>query len=241
MEDVGASRWASFGLKEGVYRLLATLERNKIRATFLVNAIVAEREPALLRQMVDAGHDVASHGYSQDQFLMGMSRKEQHDIIKRCVSLLKDTTGRRPTGWVTSVYSWTDETHELLAEEGFTWHADALDSSFPYIEHFGSRSIVALPWCDFVDNRVLRASPSDYVSAYDGMIRQARTHEPLGLVHVGMHCHFGGRPLMAAAIDEVLTRLKFPDIWLATHNDVAAWFEAQKIDRIDCAALFARA
>lgn len=239
MTDVGASRWSSFGIREGVYRLLALLDRTRVRATFFVNAVVAEREPALLRRMIDAGHDVAAHGYSQDQFLMAMPREQQHEIVRTCVSLLDQATGKPPEGWVTSVYSWTDETHELLAAENFKWHADALDSSIPYREHFGSRGIVALPWCDFVDNRVLRASPRDYVEAYDGMIGQARDHDPLGLVNVGMHCHFGGRPLMAPAIEQVISRLTdSDDFWIARHSEVADWFLAHDVDRLDCGELF---
>jgi allantoinase len=239
MEDVSASRWSSFGIKEGVYRLLAALRRNDLRATFFMNAIVAEREPKLIKEVMDSGHSIAAHGYSQDQFLMSMSPDEQRDIIKRCVSLLKGATGKHPEGWVTSVYSWTDETHALLAQEGFKWHADALDASLPRREKHGKGSIIALPWCDFVDNRVLRASPLDYSETYESVIRHTCEHEPLGLINVGMHCHFGGRPLMGESIEKVLRCLKNTSgLWNTTHSEVAEWFESQKVDSIDNAALF---
>ena len=240
MHDLSASRWSSFGIQEGVYRLLAALERNKLHATFFMNAIVAEREPKLIKQVMDAGHSVAAHGYSQDQFLMSMTSEEQHEIIKRCVSLFKSVTGKHPEGWVTSVYSWTSQTHALLAQEGFRWHADALDSSFPAREIYSTGSIIALPWCDFVDNRVLRASPVDYSDAYDSVIKYTCEHEPLGLINIGMHCHFGGRPLMGGSIDKVLGYLaKTPGIWNTTHAAVATWFEQQKVDVLDKAELFA--
>ena len=239
MHDLSASRWSSFGIKEGAYRLLAALERNKLRATFFMNAIVAEREPKLLKKVLDAGHVIAAHGYSQDQFLMSMTRDEQHEIIKRCVSLFKSVTGKHPEGWVTSVYSWTSDTHQLLAQEGFKWHADALDSSFPARETYANCNIIALPWCDFVDNRVLRASPVDYSEAYESVIKYTCENEPLGLINVGMHCHFGGRPLMGGSIEKVLGCLaKTQGIWNATHGEIVTWFENQNVDALDKASLF---
>ncbi len=239
MQDISARRWASFGMKEGVYRLLAALSRHKLQATVFVNAIVAEREPELLQHIVEEGHSVAAHGYSQDQFLMEMSRDEQRATIKRCAELIAAATGRRPRGWVTSVYSWTEATHELLAQEGFTWHADALDSSFPYRQDFEGSHIIALPWCDFVDNRVLRASPKDYSDAYEGLLEYTRAHEPLGLVNIGMHCHFGGRPLMGASIEKVFRSVaSASDVWKTTHDGVATWFADRGVKRLNASAMF---
>lgn len=240
MHDLSASRWASFGIKEGVYRLLAALSRHKVKATFFVNAIVAERDPLLLKRIVEQGHVVASHGYSQDQFLMDMSREEQHATIKRCAELIAAATGQRPTGWVTPVYSWTEDTAELLALEGFSWHADALDASLPYWQKFQTAKIVALPWCDFVDNRVLRGNPRDYSEVYEDQLDYLKKHEPLGLLHVGMHCHFGGRSLMGASIDRVLHHLTSAGgLWLATHDEVADWFKRQNVAGFEPSMLFA--
>jgi allantoinase len=239
MHDLSASRWSSFGIKEGVYRLLAALERHKLRATFFMNAIVAERDPKLVKQVIDAGHSIAAHGYSQDQFLMNMTVEEQHETIKKCVALFKNATGKHPEGWVTSVYSWTADTHPLLAAEGFKWHADALDSSMPAREQYAKGDIIALPWCDFVDNRVLRGNPLDYSETYENLISYTTEKEPLGLINVGMHCHFGGRPLMGASVDRVFGYIaKTPGLWKATHGEIADWFAMQNIDVIDKAKVF---
>ncbi len=44
-------------------RILALLEESNSHATFFVLGWVAERYPALIRRIVDGGHEVASHGY----------------------------------------------------------------------------------------------------------------------------------------------------------------------------------
>jgi allantoinase len=39
-----------------------------------------------------------------------------------------------------------------------------------------------------------------------------------------LHCHFGGRPMITAAFEEVVRYLKqFPDVWFARHEELARW------------------
>ncbi len=64
--------------------------------------------------------------------------------------------------------------------------------------------IVALPWSDFVDNRVLRASPRDYLDVYIDTFDYLHNHEPGGLINVAIHAHFGGRPLIVAQFQKLL-------------------------------------
>src|SRR3954471_22908893 len=47
---------------EGTTRILELLRRHGVHATFFVLGDVARQHPALLRQIVDGGHELASHG-----------------------------------------------------------------------------------------------------------------------------------------------------------------------------------
>ena len=84
------------------------------------------------------------------------------------------------------------------------WYGDALDISLPRKQATASGDIVAFPWSDFVDNRVLRGQPRSYYDVYADTFEYLRAHEPMGLIHVGFHSHFGGRPLMTAMFDKLL-------------------------------------
>ena len=90
-------------------------------------------------------------------------------------------TDIRPDGWMTPVYGSNAITHELLVREGLAWHADALDTSLPRLQQTPSGNIVALPWSDFVDNRVLRASPRNFFDVYKDTFDYLYTYEPMGL------------------------------------------------------------
>ena len=65
-EAVDRDDWSSmeYRVEANTDRLLALFEEHDTRATFFTLGWVAERSPALIRRIRDAGHEIASHGYS---------------------------------------------------------------------------------------------------------------------------------------------------------------------------------
>ena len=231
--DLPGRQWSQYGAEEGVWRILAILERAGVPATIFSNALSAEVYPDLIRAIVKSGQHVAAHGYAQNEYLLDMTDEAQQRTIRACLDILEKASGTRPDGWVTPVYGSNAITHDLLVREGLQWHGDALDTSLPRRQKTASGSIIALPWSDFVDNRVLRASPRDYYDAYVETFEYLHSQERLGLVNVAIHGHFGGRPLMSAMFSKVLGHFKgHRDVWFATHSEIADWFSALGVDRI---------
>ena len=64
--DTMAISWAAYGVKTGIYRLLDAFERHRAKASVMVNAVIAERSPATVKAIADAGHEVLSHSYAMD-------------------------------------------------------------------------------------------------------------------------------------------------------------------------------
>jgi peptidoglycan/xylan/chitin deacetylase (PgdA/CDA1 family) len=237
--DRPAHQWSQYGGEEGIWRLLAVLERCGVSATVFANARCAELYPAAIEAIVRSGHHIAAHGYAQDQFLLDMTPEQQRATIRNSLDILEKHVGKRPEGWATSVYGWDEHTVELLVQEGVRWHADALNTSLPHLQKAASGTIVALPWSDFVDNRVLRASPRDFYNVYKDTFDYLYEQEPLGLLQVGFHSHFGGRPLMSAMVDKIFRYFaSFPDVWFTTHAEIVQWFVALQIDQIPPAQQF---
>jgi len=228
--DHAGVQWSRYAGSEGIGRILGVLQSCKVPATIFCNALAAERHPEVIAAIARADCDIAAHGYAQDQYLLEMNREAQQATIRKSLDILERIAGKRPEGWVTPVYGWDQHTHELLAKEGLRWHADALDISHPRLEETPSGTIVALPWSEFVDNRVLRASPRDFHDVYIDTFDYLHAHEPGSLLHIGVHGHFGGRPLIAAMLLKVLRYVSgFPEVWFARHGELAQWFREAKI------------
>jgi peptidoglycan/xylan/chitin deacetylase (PgdA/CDA1 family) len=230
-KDSAGINWSRFGGNEGVWRLLRTLKDLGLPATLFCNGRSAEVWPEAVEAFAKAGHDVAGHGYLQDQTFFSMSSDRERETIKKTLDVLEKTAGKRPTGWVTPIYGWSDSTMDHLAEAKLAWCSDALDASVPYQQDTRSGKIVVIPWSDFVDNRALRASPRIYFDVYKEMFDYLYACEPGALINLGIHAHFGGRPLMTAMVRDILEYFRSqPDVWFAQHHEIAKWLVDQGIE-----------
>jgi len=229
--DHAGIEWSHYGGREGIWRLLRVLDRAKLKATVFANALSAELYPEVCRAVIEQGHDLAAHGYAQDKYLCDLGRDEQQASIRHCLDTLEKASGQRPQGWASPVYSFTPETPELLLREGVRWHAEALDASMPKYLATPAGKIIALPWSEFVDNRVLRANPRDYYDVYRDSFDYLYDAEPMGLLHIAVHSHFGGRPLIAAQFEKILRYVSgFPDVWVPRHAELVDWFAKSGLD-----------
>lgn len=237
--DHGAVQWGQYGGNDGIWRLIRILDHCDVRGTVFCSGRSAELYPEAVRHIVRSGHDIAGHGYTQDAVLSYLTPKRQRAVIRKVLDLLERISGRRPEGWATAVYGWNQHTFDLLVREGVKWYADALDISLPRRQRTESGSIYAIPWSDFVDNRVLRGNPRHYFDVYKDTFDYLYAHEPMALLHVAIHAHFGGRPLMAAMFLKVLEYLRgFENVWFPRHRELIEWMSGRRIDELPYAGRF---
>jgi peptidoglycan/xylan/chitin deacetylase (PgdA/CDA1 family) len=228
--DLAAAMWGTYGVKAGVWRLLRILDDNKVPATFCANARALELDPRAAKQIVQSGHEIAAHSYTQDTILAYLDADEERATIRRTADAIERVSGRRPSGWLSPVLAFSERTHAIVAEEGFLWSGDHNNIDLPFCVETGARTVVAVPHSDFADHRVLRANPRDWFDVYKDTFDYLYNNEPTSYLNVTVHCHFGGRPLIAAQIDRILKYIRgFSDIWLVRHDELAQWVLDNKI------------
>ncbi len=104
---VQARNWYRFDsrLQANLETTLATLAAHETKATFFVLGWIAEQHPALVRMIVDAGHEVGSRGHLH-QPLLSLSKADRFDDLVRSRKTLEDITGnpvrgfRMSDGWL---------------------------------------------------------------------------------------------------------------------------------------------
>ena len=222
--DRAAMTWGHYGGRNGVWRLLKILNENRVPATFCANAWSMELAPAAVECMLETGHEIAAHSYTQDALMAYLTPEEERGMIDKCIGVFKTLTGAPPKGWISPVLAPTENTEELVAEAGFLWYGDYNNIDLPFCKTTSKGTVVALPHSDFADHRVLRANPRDWFEVYKDTFDYLYANEPTSYLNVTVHCHFGGRPLMAAQIDRILKYIRgFPDAWIVRHDDLAQW------------------
>ena len=229
--DHAAKAWSTYGGRVGVWRLMRTLERLGIPATFFVNARCTEVYPDAVKQIAKSGFDIAAHSYTQDDLPSYFSPDEQNGLIRKSIDMLEGCAGKKVTGWGSPVVAFTPETAGLLKQNGLYWTCDVTYTDLPIKIHTPHGPIAGVPTTDFSDNRVLRASSRDLFDVHRGTFDYLRQHETIGLQTLVIHCQFGGRPLITAVLTELLKYMqKSRDAWFTTHEALADWALKQDVD-----------
>ncbi len=115
------------------HRLLDLFDATGQRATFFALGWVAEREPALLREISARGHEVACHGHAHE-LVYEIGPERFRSDLRRAVAAIADVIGARPVGYRAPSYSITRASLwalSILREEGFEYDS----SIFPIRHH----------------------------------------------------------------------------------------------------------
>jgi polysaccharide deacetylase family protein (PEP-CTERM system associated) len=94
-----------------------------VKATFFTLGWVATRYPALMRRIVVAGHEVASHGWDHVR-VFTMTPGAFADDLSRTRKTLEDATGVAVTGYRAPSFSIDKRTpwaHQVLADAGYDY------------------------------------------------------------------------------------------------------------------------
>ena len=71
---------------------------------------------------------------------------------------------------------------------------------------------------------MLRSSPRDLWDVYKGTFDHLHRTEPMSLLVLTLHCHFGGRPMITSVFEEVIRYFQqYPDVWFARHEELGRW------------------
>ena len=110
-------------LDVGMEAIFGALERHDARATFFFLGWVAERRPDWVRRCVDAGHEVASHGW-RHAFLGELGPEELDEDLARTEAALAAAGAPPPRGFRASTFTLTRETWwavDVIARRGYRY------------------------------------------------------------------------------------------------------------------------
>lgn len=231
----------AYGPLVGVPRLLALLERHGITATFFVPGFTAERYPDVVRSVVDAGHEVAHHGYLHEQ-PTALTLTEEVTALDRGLEALERVAGVRPVGYRAPMWDLSWNTPGLLVERGFAYDSSLMDADAPYVLAVeGRTSLVEIPIQWALDDWEQYAYLPDITGS--GLIetpakaRELWQAELDALREVGgcwvltNHPFLSGRPSRAAELGRLMEHVTAAeDVWVAPLRDIAEWTRSQELD-----------
>ena len=231
-KSIGRMSWGQYGSRVGVPRILELLKRTGVPATFFVPAVSALLYPHEQRRVIAEGHEIGLHGWIHE-VNSTLSEADERDLHLRSCDVLTQITGVRPVGMRTPSWDFSPATLKIQREMGLLYDSSLMADNDPYeLEEHGERTgIVELPveWIRddavyFNMNRFAALRPYTAPTTVLDIFRREfdAAYEEGGLFLLTMHPHVIAYRSRMFILEELIRHMQaLPDVWFATHRDVA--------------------
>ncbi|MCF6466941.1 polysaccharide deacetylase [Nonomuraea sp. MG754425] len=235
-----------FGAEQGVPRLLELLGRDNLPATWATPGHDLVTFPHRIEQILEAGHEIAAHG-CYHEVVPSLEPAEERRLMEVTLRQHEQVTGRRPRGYRSPAWDFSETTLDLLEEFGFDWDSSLMGREFELYRPrrvtvnyesantFGPPSrIIEIPVSWYLDDwpSVEYVAGVSALGSHRAMEDRWNTifdyaHERVpGAVYVlTMHPQTIGRSHHLLVLESLIQRmLAEGDVWFATLSEIAdAW------------------
>jgi OHCU decarboxylase len=237
-EIVGAAQWPGqrhmnmesiyeYGSRAGFWRLHRMFTDRKMPVTVYGVATAMARHTDAVKAMVDAGWEMATHGYKWIEY-KDYARADEEAHIHAAIKLHTELVGSRPLGFYQGRCS-LNTTDIVMQEGGFLYTADSYADDLPYWLNGPKGPQLVVPYTldandmRFATPQGFNAGDQFYSYLKDSFdVLYAEGAERPKMLSVGLHCRLIGRPGRAAALARFLDYVKSHDkAWVPTRLDIA--------------------
>lgn len=227
--------YGGYEARVGIPKILETLRRHEVKATFFVTGWSIDAHPAICEAILADGHEIGHHGYlhlrpdTADQATL-------EDEMDRAIDAMKRLLGIVPVGYRAPWGETCVEQLELMKDRGIRYSSSFRDDIRPYRHLLSSGpGAVEIPvnysFDDWSYGLTHRTSPramfgrEEVLSIWREEFDQTR--EWGGVTTMVMHPQVTGRPMRIRILDQFLTHVRqFDDVWIARGVDIADHYEA---------------
>ena len=231
---VGRLAWGEFGRRTGVPRVLETLARHDVRASFFVPAVAGLIEPAPVTSLTAAGHEVGVHGWIHEN-TSRLDRHTERDLMLRARDALTSMTGVQPVGHRAAHWDLSPHTIDLVAELGFSYDSSLMadDSCYELLSEGRATGVVEIP-VDWVRddavyllfNREPATRPWTPPEAVFDIFRREfdAAFDEGGVCQLVFHPFVIGYRSRIWILDQLIAHAKSRGkVWFPTHAELADW------------------
>ncbi|MFO1014958.1 MAG: allantoinase PuuE [Caulobacteraceae bacterium] len=215
-----------YGTRAGVWRLLRLFKRHEIPLTVFGVAMAMERHPDVVEAFLEAGHEIASHGWRWINY-QDVPEDIEREHMARAIEIQKRLTGQRPLGWYTGRTS--PNSRRIAAEEGgFLYDADDYSDDLPFWTAPAGKPHLIVPYT--LEANDMRFSGTglntgeqffSYLKdAFDVLYAEGETAPKM--MSVGLHCRIAGRPGKMGGLTRFLEYARQHDkVWFCRRIEIA--------------------
>ena len=207
--------------------ILDLLKRHGIKTTFFIPGITAEIYPDSVKKIVDAGHELAVHGYTHTS-PTNLQPEEEEETLIRTRKILEGF-GAQITGYRSPSWDFSQYTLGFLQKHGFSYSSNMMDDIRPY--RHPDTDVIELPiqwilddaphfWFNDESWTKKISTPREVREIWDAEFEGI--HELGGSFILTMHPQVIGRPHRLKMLDEFIGFvMSHRDVWIKTCAEIA--------------------
>ena len=232
MRHVSMESMYDYGARAGFWRLRDMFVQRGLQLTVFAVGMAMERNPYAVDAMLQAGWEIASHGYRWINY-QHVSEDVERAHMAQAIEIQTRLTGARPLGWYTGRTS--PNTARLVVEDsGFVYDADSYADDLPYYDTCWGKPQLIVPYTlDTNDMRFTAAQGFNSGTQFFAYLKDcfdvlyAEGETAPKMMSVGLHCRIAGRPARAAALAKFLDYVMVHDkVWVAKRIEIARHWSA---------------
>lgn len=219
-----------YGSRAGFWRLHRLFAERDLPVTVFGVARAMEANPQAVEAMLEAGWEIASHGYRWIDYQY-LPEEVEREHIARAIELHTRLTGSRPLGWYQGRTS--PQTARLVVEEGgFVYDADSYADDLPYWDRRHGRPQLIVPYSlDANDMKIVALNGFTEGEQFFRYLRDTfdqLCEEGGRMMSVGLHGRVAGRPGRARALARFVDHVTASgQAWVATRLAIARHWQAE--------------
>lgn len=139
---------SEYEINAGLPRVFKILKKyGDLPASFFVPGEVAEKYPQVVRAIDELGYEIGNHGYTHIYPDKLGSREIEKDEYERASDLLTKLTGKKPKGYRSPAWEYSEHTLDLILEMGFEYDSNMMNSDCISYLQVGERKtdVVEIP------------------------------------------------------------------------------------------------
>lgn len=221
-----------YGGRVGIWNILEVLDRCRVKATFFICGMTAEKYPESIRAAHGAGHEIAGMTYAFDRVRTASPERER-GIVLRTAKVLEDVCGAKIKGWRCPDYRISAQTLDILSEAGFAWDSSMLNDDVPCLFQCSGGRMIELPFTTSTADKTFIAYPYPMRGGFDGLanvwnsefdVLYRESERAARLMVLSIQTWATGRPTPLRTLRQFIERLTtYNDIQFARCNEIASW------------------
>lgn len=226
--DVPNYSWVEYGLRSGMPRFMKMLAERDVKASAFLNAQIADVYPSLMEAVHQAGWELVGHGWFQQSLKQA---KDEGEVIAKCLDRLKQVSGSRPRAWLGPGLGETNDTPDILKENGIEFLHDWTLDDLPVWMRTKHGPMVGLPYTfelnDVPIYAIQNCSSDEILKRLEATLAvfERESEHQAQILTFGLHPHIIGVPHISYFFEKALDLLvKRDDTVFVTSSQMGDWF-----------------